>query len=117
MMRASNYDLMRKQSDPPMLESRHDFFNSIKLNIQCQNFSAGNASDEPMSAASFSAKGLGTSPVMNMYESPETLTPTLPGRQNSPRDSQGFYEELDRELLGDQNAPFFANTTTAESDQ
>lgn len=88
-----------------MLQSRHDFFNNLKLGIQCPNFSAGNASDEPLSAASFSALGgLVGSPEnpLKLTESPETLTPTLPARRASPRDDDpDFFANLDRELLDD----------------
>ena len=89
------------------MQSRHDFFSSLKLGIQCPNFSAGNASDEPHSAASFSAKEIrGNS---TFYDSPaEMLTPTLPGRSDSR--NQGFYDELDQELLGLNQD----NTNTAE---
>ena len=52
---------MRKQSGPPELSTRQKFF-ALKLGIPAHNFSAGNASDEPLSAASFSANGLGNSP-------------------------------------------------------
>ena len=64
----NNNELMRKTSDPPQLKSRQDFFSSLKLGIQCPNFSAGNVSDEPHSAASFSAIGLGNSPENNYVD-------------------------------------------------
>ena len=80
---------MRKQSDPPQLKSRDALFNSLKLGITAPNFSAGNISDEPHSAASFSANGFGNSDgkhfnvdASSCNDSPET--PTLPGRGNSP---------------------------------
>lgn len=67
------HDFERKQSDPLVLASRAAFF--TKLGITCpQPFSSGNASDEPHSAASFSAIdkhiGIGSSPNPNC-ESPE----------------------------------------------
>lgn len=67
------HDFERKQSDPLVLASRAAFF--TKLGITCpQPFSSGNASDEPLSAASFSAIdkhiGTGSSPNPNC-ESPE----------------------------------------------
>lgn len=103
----NDYDFIRKQSDPPQLQSRHDFFSSLKLGIQCPNFSAGNASEEPHSAASFSAKGLGNSPENATYNSAyygsEILTPTLAGRTDSGHHhGQDFNAELDRELLCNQ---------------
>lgn len=52
--------LLRKQSDPPQLESRQAFFSSLKIgtanNHNGISFSTGNASEEPHSAASFSAR-------------------------------------------------------------
>lgn len=102
---------MRKQSGPPELCSRKNFFSSLKLGIPANNFSAGNASDEPLSAASFSANGIGNnSPGPNnlldaaydaIYDQPETLTPTLPsGSDSSPANHRDFQADLDKELLG-----------------
>ena len=87
----NKFDLMRKQSDPQQLQSRLDYFSNLKLLMPGPNFSAGNASDEPHSAASFSAKGIECSPETaatnnlpfynnNFFEqSNDILTPTLPG--------------------------------------
>ena len=98
----------RKQSDPPVLASRAAFFN--KLGITCpQPFSSGNASDEPLSAASFSAinkTGLGMSPNPNC-ESPENQTPTLPSRRDSSQVMGNFDNDLDAEVLGNQERGAF----------
>ena len=84
------------------MKTRDALFSSLRLGIVTNNFSAGNASDEPHSAASFSAQGMGNSPPgshFNVdtacdYDSPET--PTLAGgRLNSPGSNQGFQDDLD----------------------
>lgn len=93
-MENSNNDLLRKQSeDPKALASRGDrtYFSGLKIGTMPQNtvngtgysFSTGNASEEPHSAASFSANAAGSfSQVSNYHQSStkdEMLTPTLPG--------------------------------------
>ncbi len=52
-------DLERKASAGLSIVPRQRFFDSHQLNISCPAFSASNASEEPCSAASFSAKDKG----------------------------------------------------------
>ena len=57
------------------------------------NYSASNASEEPLSAASFSGKGFGNSPENKIDESEDTaeiLTPTLPAHDNEESKKDNF---------------------------
>ena len=104
---SSGCELMRKSSGPPCLASQsRSWFNNLKLGIVCPNFSASNASEEPLSAASFSGKGFSASPdhkIEGSEDTTEILTPTLPAHdkeeevKEQPRYDQQI--DLDHELL------------------
>ena len=77
----------RAVSNPSHNNPKASFLAKHQLGIACNSFSAGQCSDEPHSAASFSANGIQGSPSVlgasNDYESPENQTPTLPGRRDT----------------------------------
>ena len=102
-------ELLRKQSDPPMLASKQRLMGFNSLAITVPSFSTGNASEdkEPLSAHSFAAQGtpqLGKQDLRPANEeedkdSPDDATPTLPCRADSSSDLERSFTDLDRELL------------------
>lgn len=72
-------DLLRKKSGPSLLANREDFFSSLKIGTTQNATCISTTSNEPHSAASFSANAGESSPAFKSHPKDEASTPTLPG--------------------------------------